>query len=121
MAGMFKITMLAIVLTAARTMCNPANMEKREPPGCATETTKSNAFEVFWKNHSKVWTVKSTYIFSYTSYICEREVPSKITPAGLQLTTYFDVRYSFTLNCTFHEKDIMTCALSDNGVHGLHL
>uniref|UniRef100_A0A224YMI4 Lipocalin n=1 Tax=Rhipicephalus zambeziensis TaxID=60191 RepID=A0A224YMI4_9ACAR len=83
----------------------------QEHPDCTTGTAKPNAFTVFWTNHTKVWTIKSTYIFSYT---CEREVPTNMNDTGLQITTYFDTRNSFTLNWTFTENDTITCALSSS-------
>uniref|UniRef100_A0A131YRS0 Lipocalin n=1 Tax=Rhipicephalus appendiculatus TaxID=34631 RepID=A0A131YRS0_RHIAP len=111
MAGMFEITVLALVLTAARTICNATEMVMQEPPGSTTGTAKPNPFKVFWTNHTKVWTAKSTDMFHYT---CEREVLSNMNDTGLQITTYFDVKNSFTLNWTFTENDSITCTLSSN-------
>uniref|UniRef100_A0A131YTZ6 Lipocalin n=1 Tax=Rhipicephalus appendiculatus TaxID=34631 RepID=A0A131YTZ6_RHIAP len=107
---MLKIIVIVLLLCAAK-KCNAAKIEAQQSLGSNTATKKPNAFKEFWTNHTKVWTAKSTDMFHYT---CEREVLSNMNDTGLQITTYFDVKNSFTLNWTFTENDSITCTLSSN-------
>uniref|UniRef100_A0A6G5A404 Putative lipocalin n=1 Tax=Rhipicephalus microplus TaxID=6941 RepID=A0A6G5A404_RHIMP len=111
MTGVFKLALLAVVLTAARTRCDTDEIRVQQTPGRTAETAEQNILKKFWKGHKKLWTAKSTYVFTYN---CEREVPSNITDTGVKITTFFQTRNSFTLNWTFVQNDTMTCTLSSN-------
>uniref|UniRef100_L7MBW9 Putative group i salivary lipocalin n=1 Tax=Rhipicephalus pulchellus TaxID=72859 RepID=L7MBW9_RHIPC len=111
MTGTLKITVLALVLTTARKLCNAADTDGPTPPGCATETTTNNTFQLFWKNRTKVWTVNSTVMF----YNCEWE-EANITKTGLAAITHFGTYNMIKFNWTFHKSDMMLCKRTDGEI-----
>uniref|UniRef100_L7M8S8 Putative group i salivary lipocalin n=1 Tax=Rhipicephalus pulchellus TaxID=72859 RepID=L7M8S8_RHIPC len=111
MTGTLKITVVALVLTAAGKLCNAVDKNGPTPPGCATENTTKNAFQLFWKNHTKVWTANSTVMF----YNCEWE-EANITQDGLAAITHFDTYNMIKFNWTFHNKDMMLCKREDGQI-----
>uniref|UniRef100_L7M9C7 Putative group i salivary lipocalin n=1 Tax=Rhipicephalus pulchellus TaxID=72859 RepID=L7M9C7_RHIPC len=123
MTGMLKITILALVLTATGKLRNAADAKAPPAPGCANETTAQNKFQLFWREHKKVWTVNSTVIF----YNCEWE-EANITESGLASITHFytynietgraaithiDAYNMIKFNWTFHKSDMMLSKRED--------
>uniref|UniRef100_A0A224YN75 Lipocalin n=1 Tax=Rhipicephalus zambeziensis TaxID=60191 RepID=A0A224YN75_9ACAR len=109
MAGMLKIAVLALVLTAAGKLSNAAESKVPKAPGSTSETTTQHTLQEFWKNYKKVWTANSTVPY----YGCEWQEPTNINETGLQIITHFDTINAFTLNWTFAEKNTMKSKLKE--------
>ncbi|KAL3196112.1 hypothetical protein MRX96_015592 [Rhipicephalus microplus] len=107
MSTIFRFTVLALI-TATRTLCNAAEMNSEESARTSQEVLP-NVFKEFWKNHTKVWTVKSTHA---PLYDCEREVFTSVNDTSLQTKIYFDTENS--LNWTFTGNDTITSELSEH-------
>uniref|UniRef100_L7M8R7 Putative group i salivary lipocalin n=1 Tax=Rhipicephalus pulchellus TaxID=72859 RepID=L7M8R7_RHIPC len=109
MVDVLKITLIAVILTGAGELYDAAEAKMPQPSGCSTETTKQHAFQVFWTNHTEVWTANSTVPY----YECEWKELKNMNETGLQIVTHFDTMNTSTLNWTFAENDTMKSELKD--------
>uniref|UniRef100_L7M8K4 Putative group i salivary lipocalin n=1 Tax=Rhipicephalus pulchellus TaxID=72859 RepID=L7M8K4_RHIPC len=106
---MLKITVLALVLSAAGTLCNVAEAKVPKALTSTPATTGQHLLKEFWSIYKKVWTANSTVPI----YGCEWEEPDNMTETGLQIKTHFDTVNSFTLNWTFTQNNTMKSELPE--------
>uniref|UniRef100_A0A131Z625 Lipocalin n=1 Tax=Rhipicephalus appendiculatus TaxID=34631 RepID=A0A131Z625_RHIAP len=100
MAGMCRITVLALLFTAARKFCNVAGVE-------AEQDCKPNVFKQFWTNYTKVWTIWTTDDY----YDCQWEERENMNETGLQIAThflYYNKSYTWHRYWMFDENNTLT-------------
>uniref|UniRef100_A0A131Z729 Lipocalin n=1 Tax=Rhipicephalus appendiculatus TaxID=34631 RepID=A0A131Z729_RHIAP len=113
MAGMCRITVLALLFTAARKFCNVAGVE-------AEQDCKPNVFKQFWTNYTKVWTIWTTDDY----YDCQWEERENMNETGLQIAThflYYNKSYTWHRYWMFDENNTLTSLEEPIGVYKRHL